>query len=277
MLWPLACSAPPEAASPSAPPAPSVAAQPEAPTAARAAAPAPPEDPPAERTEPSSSPEPIVVREVKVPRDSAVLVVPGRTSTPIVYLHGRCGDPTAFTAWAETGSRFGTIVSLKGDQKCKAGGRTKWTEDPARLDRRITNALEAIRDQLGLPLDLDRRLVVGYSQGALRAESLGTRFPERYPRAVLVAGPRAPKPTSLTKSEAVLLLVGDHDARQHLSEAATKLKSRGRAVRYLELPGARHGEYGTEAARVFSEGLGWLVETPTRWRPEGESHNVGVP
>lgn len=213
---------------------------------------------------PSASQTEVAIREVRVPGDASILVAPGETPTPIVYLHGRCGDPTAFRAWAQAGVKFGTILSIKGDQKCKAGGRTKWTEDGAKLDRRITQAIEAVEKELGIDLDAERRLVVGYSQGALRAELLGTKFPKRYPRTVLIAGPRAPRPTSLVRSEAVLLVVGDHDAREHLSEAATKLTRAGRAVRYLELPGARHGEYGTDAPRVFSEGLSWLVETPTR-------------
>jgi len=222
-------------------------------------------------------PHDVVVREVRIPGDKPVLVVPGDTPTPIVYLHGRCGDPTAFKAWADAGVRFGTILSLQGDQRCKASARTKWTEDAALLDRRITRALEVVSDELGIELDRERRVVVGYSQGALRAELLGTRYPDRYPRAVLIAGPRAPKPTSLTKSEAVLLVVGDHDARSHLSEAAQKLAHRGRAVRYLELPGARHGEYGADATRVFNEGLGWLTETPTAWRAGDDDAGSRVP
>ena len=31
-----------------------------------------------------------------------------------------------------------------------------------------------------------------------------------------------------------------------------------RPVRYLELPKARHGEYGPEGPRVMAEGLAWL-------------------
>jgi predicted esterase len=255
-----------------------------APKAATAQAPAPTAAPSTSADEHAETPETelavpppadsepeVAIREVRVPGDASILVAQGETSTPIVYLHGRCGDPTAFRAWAQAGVKFGTILSLKGDQKCKGGGRTKWTEDGAKLDRRITRAIEVARTELGIELDTERRLVVGYSQGALRAELLGTKFPKRYPRAVLIAGPRAPRPTSLVRSEAVLLVVGDHDAREHLSEAATKLARAGRAVRYLELPGARHGEYGTAAPRVFSEGLTWLIETPTRL----EGHSDG--
>ncbi len=209
--------------------------------------------------DPAEAPELV---ELAVPGDRKVLIVPGETRTPIVYLHGRCGDPTAFRAWAAAGRRFGTILSFVGDVKCK-GGRTKWSGDTVRLDARITAAIGAARSGLGIDLADGPRVVVGYSQGALRAEALATRFPDRYPRAVLIAGPRAPKDGNLAATEAVLFMVGDHDARGHLHDAATKLKAHGRNARYLELPGAHHGDYGSEPLRTVTEGLDWLFRTPT--------------
>ena len=206
---------------------------------------------------------PIDPIKIKVKLDKPVLVVPGETKTPIVYLHGRCGDPTAFTAWAATGKKYGTIISFTGDQKCKHGTRTQWSADDTALDRRITRAIEAVQQELGIEIDGSRRIVIGYSQGSLRAEGLATRFPDRYPRAVLIGGPRAPRETSLGKSEAVLIMVGDHDAREHLREATHKLEKRGKRVRYLELKDARHGEYGSEAGPTMQQGFEWLLSTPS--------------
>lgn len=206
---------------------------------------------------------------VAVPRDKRVWVVPGETSTPIVYLHGRCGDPHAFVAWAQVGRRFGTIISLTGDIKCKVGSRTQWTEDIASIDRRVTAAIAAARAELGIEIDGAKRIVVGYSQGSLKAEALASRFPDRYPRAVLIAGPRGPRDESLRKTEAILFMVGDHDARDHLREATRKLEKRGKTVRYLELRGARHGEYGPDAEKTVAEGLEWLFSTPSRLQAGG--------
>jgi predicted esterase len=200
--------------------------------------------------------------ELAVPGDRKVLVVPGETRTPIVYLHGRCGDQTAFQAWAAAGRKFGTIISFVGDVKCKSG-RTKWSGDTVRLDARITAAIASARAGLGLDLADSPRVVVGYSQGALRAEALATRFPDRYPRAVLIAGPRGPKDGNLAGTEAILFMVGDHDARGHLHDAASKLQSHGRNARYLELRGAHHGDYGPEPLPTVTEGLDWLFHTPT--------------
>lgn len=222
------------------------------PTVESEAAEAPPAEP-----EPDATP--ATATKVKVPFDKPVLVVAGEGPTPIVYLHGRCGDPSAFLVWANAVRKHGTLISFLGDEKCKGGTRFKWSADTVALDRRITKAVAAVRAELGLPLDDKRRLVVGYSQGSLRAEALATRYPERYPRPMLIGGPRAPREESLTKSEAVLLLVGDHDQREHLREAEKKLKKRGNRVRYMELKDARHGEYGPEASAIMSGAFAWLI------------------
>lgn len=208
----------------------------------------------------AASAEPVTI---EIPGDSAVLVVRGEGSTPIVYLHGLCGDPTAFHAWAEAGRRFGTIVSLVGDKRCKHSTRTQWTSDIVALDRRVTKALTVVEGALDIDLEEERRIVIGYSQGSLRAEALAARFPKRYPRAVLIAGPRAPRDESLRESEAVLLMAGDLDARDHLREAQKKLEKRGTTARYIELPGARHGEYGSDAVATMSTALTWLTNTPS--------------
>lgn len=237
-------------------------AQPEPTPVEPAAVPVPPAEPLAEEAAPQPQ-APIDPIKIKVKLDKPVLVVPGDTATPIIYLHGRCGDPTAFSAWAATGKKYGTIISFTGDQKCKHGTRTQWSVDDGALDRRITRAIEAVKAELGIEIDGSRRIVIGYSQGSLRAEALATRFPDRYPRAVLIGGPRGPRETSLGKSEAVLIMVGDHDAREHLREATQKLEKRGKRVRYLELKDARHGEYGSEPDSTMEQGFEWLLATPS--------------
>ena len=211
---------------------------------------------------PPDAPPAVEWKTVSVAGDKPVLVVPGMGRTPIVYLHGRCGDPTAFRAWARAGSKFGTIVSFVGDKRCKHSERSHWGDDVGALDRRVTRALAAVEVALGVDLDEEHRVVIGYSQGALKAEALATRFPARYPRAALIGGPRAPRDESLRKTESVLLMAGDRDARDHLREASRKLEKRGKKARYLELPGAAHGEYGPKAEPTMEAALGWLLSTP---------------
>jgi len=54
---------------------------------------------------------------IDVPRDKHVFVVFGEPSTDrvFVYLHGKCGDPLAFRAFARVIRPFGTFVSFEGD------------------------------------------------------------------------------------------------------------------------------------------------------------------
>lgn len=245
----LAAAQPPPRQAPAAQPAPAVIETVEAATALQ-----PPPDPP------------IVPRSVAVSKDRAVLVVQGETRTPIIYLHGRCGDPKAFVAWARQARKLGTILSVTGDKKCKDGSRTKWSDDTVGLDRRVSAAIAAVERELGIDLDEERRVVIGYSQGSLKAEALTTRFPERYPRAALIGGPRAPRDQSLNKTEAILIMVGDHDAREHLRDATKSLKKRGKLVNYIELPNARHGEYGPLAEQTMGAALEWLVQNPAPLR-----------
>ncbi len=219
---------------------------------------APPEvtSPTADATAIEPTPLPVSMR---VGFEKAVWVLQGKTTTPIIYLHGRCGDPKAFTAFSRAAASTGTLVSFVGDQACKDGSRSKWSGDVVGLDKRITRTLAHLSGELKIDLTEAPRIAMGYSQGALMAEALGTRFPERYPRVVLIGGPRAPKPQSLEKSAAILFMAGDKDARLHLRDASNDFKNRGKNARYTELPGARHGEYGEEAERVMREAFDWLL------------------
>ena len=198
----------------------------------------------------------------RVGHERAVWTLPSRDGgrdVPLVYLHGRCGDPKAFAAFGHAAAERGTVVSFVGDEPCKDGQRFKWSGDVVSLDRRISRTLAALDAAKGTKLASGERAVIGYSQGSLMAEALGTRFPERYPRVVLIGGPRAPREDSLSKSKAILLMAGTRDLRAHLREARDDLAQRGRTVRYVELEGARHGEYGPAAEPTMAEALDWLL------------------
>lgn len=216
---------------------------------------------PPEASAPLPSPAgPLPLLRVAVPGDRPVLVVEGAASTsrPLLYFHGKCGDPEGFRAWAPAAYRVGTLISVLGDVSCKGGGRTRWSTNPWSLDARVRAAVAAVEAATGRRLDAEP-IVFGYSQGALVAEALAARWPERYPRVVLAAGPRAPRSPRLAELAAVLLVAGELDTRHHLIDAASKLDQRGVRARYLELPGAKHGQYGPEAEARIAAGLDWLL------------------
>lgn len=210
----------------------------------------------------SAPPEPPPVAPVtlEIPRDKKVYVVFGRPGNAhvFVYLHGKCGDPLAFRAFMQILPARGTLVAMRGDIKCE-GGQPNWSDDIMLLDKRIKKALDVVEEARGEPLDKDHLVAIGYSAGALRAESLSTRYPERYPRVVLIGGPRAPKPGNLGKTERILLMAGSLDVRKPLRDAAADYVKAGRTARFVEIPGAKHGEYGPEAEAIMSDGLDWIA------------------
>jgi hypothetical protein len=74
-------------------------------------------------------------------------------------------------------------------------------------------------------------------------------------------------------------MAGGRDARAHIRSGHQKLLRAGLNSRYLELPGARHGQYGPHALRVMSDGLRWVVHAPqpapnanSGAAPQPESH-----
>lgn len=197
--------------------------------------------------------------EVKGDRPAYMLPASAPGKSVLLYLHGRCGDPFAGArAFPEASSRFGTMVIVTGDEPCPdRPGRRRWSPDPKHMQKRIDAAIEAVGAKLGWALDGGSMTVIGYSEGALRAELLARAFPARYPRVVLVGEPRAPSPLNLSKARAIAAMVGERDAQQDMREGARALEKAGLPVRFSLLPGARHGQYGPEGNRVMGEALAW--------------------
>jgi predicted esterase len=173
----------------------------------------------------------------------------------LVYLPGRCGDNLAVRFFPRAVRERGTFIGMRGDLRCDAPGRFKWSVDPDAIDRRIAKALAAVGATRDAPFE--EIVLMGYSEGATRVEFLARRFPSRYPRVLLAGAPRAPK--SPIRDVRTAIVAGALDRRAYLEEATADLAKRGADIAIFVLPGAHHGEYGDEAERVMSEALGWLV------------------
>jgi len=215
---------------------------------------------------------------VRVDGDAAleVLLGPPASSQVIVYLHGLCGDPLAFRSWARAARRRATFISLRGDRICDdRPSRRRWSWDMPRLDRRLRKAIHTVDRFRGGPIHLDDGDValVGYSQGAHRVEHLAFRFPERYRRVIMIAPANEPNAGRLAKAERVLLMAGGWDAKKHIFEGFQSLQRRHATAKYLELPKARHGQYGPRASEVMTEAFRWLFAAEPK---KGKSDVGGV-
>ncbi len=201
-------------------------------------------------------------RRVPMSGDLPIVVAEGRTSRPIVYLHGFCGDPSRVEEWAASAQEFGTVIALHGNAPCVGKpGRYRFTADMKYLDYRVRKAVRAAADATNMQLDSERIILVGYSEGATRAEQLAWVYPKRYPRAVLMSGPTAPSFDRLKRAERVAVVRGGREYRKPYRAAAGHLSRAGLPSRYFELPGAAHGEFGSGAPRVMSEVFGFLFAT----------------
>ena len=191
--------------------------------------------------------------------DLPIVVAEGRTTRPIVYLHGFCGDPARVEEWAAAAQEFGTIIALHGNAPCVGKpGRYRFTADMKYLDYRVRKAVRAAVDATGMELDSARINLVGYSEGATRAEQLAWVYPERYPRVVLMSGPTAPSFDRLKRGERVAIVRGSREYRKPYRAAAGHLRRAGLPSRYFELPGAAHGEFGSSATKVMGDVFGYL-------------------
>ncbi len=200
---------------------------------------------------------------VAVPGDQDVVVYSGPADRrrAFVYLHGVCGDPGAVESWVHVVTARGTLVVLRGESPCASRpGRSSWKAPATTIAARIERALAAVRAHRGGLLDSNEAVLIGYSQGAARAEQLARLRPDAFPRVVLASGPTPPEPEALAGAAAVAVLAGSKEYQAPLEIGVAALCEAGLRARFFSLPGAAHGEYGHEGARVVDQVLAWLLE-----------------
>lgn len=197
---------------------------------------------------------------VSVPGDRPAIVVhaPAGNRQAIVYLHGVCGDVYAIRSWASVVSQRGTLVAMLGDDACEGRtGRFRWFRDADRIDRRIQRTLAAVAEARGGQLELEQVTLIGYSQGADRAERVASRFSDRYPRVLLGSPPDAPG-TRFVEGQAVAVVAGGLENNDKRRDGVEALKEAGFPAVFMTLPGAYHGQFGPEGDRVMDEAVAWL-------------------
>jgi pimeloyl-ACP methyl ester carboxylesterase len=188
-----------------------------------------------------------------------MFVMRGRSegATPIVFLHGMCGHALGYAqAFQFSAARKGVLVAPQGDHQCDGSPFSSWTSDVESLDERLRRTFEA----LGVPQPLRDATVIGYSQGASRAEALARKYPERYSHLVLMAGPTAPSVRALRSLRAVVTMAGERDRRDLMRAGAEAFRAVGVPATFQVIPEARHGEMGPHPEQTMGAALDWLWE-----------------
>ena len=203
------------------------------------------------------APPPIVTEEVPVAGDKPVYAVRGSTTHARkgVFLAGKCAHPAAYlNTFPYAAAAYGDFVGVQGDTTC-GGAMTWWSANPPAIVRRIEKAF----DVAGVG-ELRDATLVGYSQGAERAEWIAAYAPDRFTRFVLISSPISPSAAHLKGAHAVVLMAGAKESQGLMRDAVPRLRAAGIPATFMELPGARHGDMGPMAHDVMKSALDWLEE-----------------
>ncbi len=197
-----------------------------------------------------------------------IFVMRGGSHGPgkLVFVHGMCGHALGYAqSFQRSAARYGLLIAPQGDIGCGPGSPwAKWSMDTAALDARIVSAFHA----LGVSDPVEDITAIGYSQGASRAEALARRWPKRYTRLILIAGPAKVSPYGLHVQSA-LLMAGSLDRQDMMQASARAFIDARQRSRYMQLPDARHGSMGSSPELTMSRALDWLYESPSRPPTDG--------
>jgi len=183
-----------------------------------------------------------------------VFVTRGRAGPQrLVFLHGMCGHAMGYAqSFQFAAARWGRLIAPQGDVSCGKGPWAKWSQDLESLDRRIVDSFM----QLGL--EPEQITLIGYSQGATRAEQLVKKYPERYRYLISIGAPEAVSSRGLGKLRAAVMMAGEHDRQDQMRAGVTLLEKQGVPANFMELPGARHGAMGRTPEKSMESALDWL-------------------
>lgn len=180
---------------------------------------------------------------------------PGR----LVFLHGMCGHGLGYAqSFQFAAARYGTLIAPQGDVSC-GGVWSKWSMNLDALDARIVRTFVT----LGHAEPIDDVLVLGYSQGASRAEALARKWPERYTRVVLMGGPSAPSSRGLQQLKAAVTMAGERDRRDLMRLGAQRLRAARVPAEFRIIPEAAHGAMGPTPERTMGDVLSWIYSQPS--------------
>jgi len=148
---------------------------------------------------------------------------------------------------------------LRAETPCGDRPGNKWTKDSSILQARIDRALEAVRVARGGHLELKKLAMIGYSQGAHRAELLAAAYPERYPWVMLGGPPEAALPENFRAVERLAVFGGEFEKSEHMQRGARRVAASGIPTKYFILPKAYHGDFGPQGPAVMQQVLDWTL------------------
>jgi pimeloyl-ACP methyl ester carboxylesterase len=180
-----------------------------------------------------------------------------RGKARLVFLHGMCGHALGYAqSFQWSAASKGTLVAPQGDKLCGKGPWALWSGDLAALDRRIVDAFRRLGDED----PIGDVVLMGYSQGATRAEALARKWPERYTRLVLLGAPKAASPQGLASVRGAVMMAGERDRQDQMKAGMRAFRAAGIPSTFMVIPEATHGAMGPTPEHTMGAALDWLWE-----------------
>jgi len=202
--------------------------------------------------------EPVRVESVTLPNQTIGFVLRGaRGKEAGVFLHGLCGHGLGYLqSFQHSAAAHGRWVAPHGDTPCGDGVFRSWSGRIQQLHEQSMLGLKAAGVD-GEPKDVT---LIGYSLGASRALVLARKYPDVYTKLVLIAAPSMPAPAGLERVRAAVMMAGSRDRQDAMKAGARAFERAGIPSTYQVLPGAAHGEMGSDPERAMREALSWLED-----------------
>ena len=201
-----------------------------------------------------------IERPVKGDRDLRVAHAPASNLEALVYLHGMCGNSKGAEPWVEQALERGTLIVVRANVPCPDRPGYKWPKSALAIQKRVKAALALVKkDRAGL-LNTESVTLIGYSQGAHRAERLAEIAPNMYPRIILGGAPTLSAYARLEKVRALAYLGGSKEKREHMEASQLLMSKAGVNARFFLLPGAPHGSYGKKGPQVMGQVFQFLFK-----------------
>lgn len=217
--------------------------------------------PPFELVRPAAAAPTARPRDVAMPGDRPIRVALAQAGQErvLVYLHGMCGAEEGADVWADIATPYGTLVTLRADVPCGDRPGYKWPKEADAIQTRIERALQRVHELEGAPPGDREVWLIGYSQGAHRAERVAAAYPHLYRTLALGGPPTAASPDRLRHVRRVAVFGGELEDTSHMVSGYLALHGAGLEVEYFTLPRAGHGTFGPEGRRVMGEIFAYLA------------------
>jgi predicted esterase len=209
-----------------------------------------------ERAKTTGPEEPIHMEALSKEEKPPTFVMRGGPLGPsrLVFLHGMCGHALGYAqSFQFSAAKRGLLIAPQGDKPCQ-GPWASWSNDLDKIDSRIVAAFR----RAGSPDAVLDVAAIGYSQGALRAEDLARKWPERYTRLVLIASPRVASARGLERVRSAVMMAGERDRKDLMKDSVRVLEQAGIPTTFMVIPEATHGAMGPTPEKTMGEALEWL-------------------